>query len=181
MKSQYIGIALLCVVIVVGVIVLGKGNSSTTPAVLDTVTSTDGVMEKDGAMQMEAMMKAYANGMRKEDSGARMKDDSMMSTHGSYEAYTPEKVSRAADGNVVLFFHAPWCPTCRSADADITKNTATIPAGLSILKTDYDTYDELKKKYGVTYQHTFVQVDAAGNLIKKWSGGDYSDILANVQ
>jgi hypothetical protein len=35
---------------------------------------------------------------------------------------------------------------------------------------DYDNSDELKKKYGVTYQHTLVQVDKDGNLIKKWSG-----------
>ena len=36
---------------------------------------------------------------------------------------------------------------------------------------------ELKKKYEVTYQHTFVQVDAQGNMIKKWSGGALADII----
>jgi hypothetical protein len=41
---------------------------------------------------------------------------------------------------------------------------------VSILKVDYDKETELKKKYGVTYQHTLVQVDKDGNLIKKWSG-----------
>jgi hypothetical protein len=35
---------------------------------------------------------------------------------------------------------------------------------------NYDNSTALKQKYAVTYQHTFVQVDKDGNLIKKWSG-----------
>ncbi|MEK7564045.1 MAG: hypothetical protein AAB510_00550 [Patescibacteria group bacterium] len=45
-----------------------------------------------------------------------------------------------------------------------------IPSDLSILDVDYDNSSDLKKKYGVTYQHTFVQVDKDGNMIKKWNG-----------
>jgi thiol-disulfide isomerase/thioredoxin len=90
---------------------------------------------------------------------------------GSYEAYAPEKLARAASGDVVLFFHASWCPSCRVLNADIEKNLSAIPENVSILKVNYDTESELKKKYGVTYQHTLVQVSADGSLIKKWSGG----------
>ena len=71
---------------------------------------------------------------------------------------------------MVLFFHASWCPSCRGLNKNIEENLGAIPAELSILKLDYDTETELKKKYGVTFQHTLVQVDADGNLIKKWSG-----------
>jgi thiol-disulfide isomerase/thioredoxin len=99
-----------------------------------------------------------------------MKDEGGMMQKGSYEAYAPEKIARAETGDVVLFFHASWCPSCRGLNADIEKHLETIPAQLSILKVDYDTETELKKKYGVTYQHTLVQVDKDGNLIKKWSG-----------
>ncbi len=50
------------------------------------------------------------------------------------------------------------------------------------VKTDYDTERELKKKYGVTYQHTFVQVDAQGNQIKKWGGSNtLSAVLSQIQ
>ena len=90
---------------------------------------------------------------------------------GSYEAYAPEKLARAASGDVVLFFHASWCPSCRVLNADIEKNLSAVPENVSILKVNYDTESELKKKYGVTYQHTLVQVSADGSLIKKWSGG----------
>ena len=103
------------------------------------------------------------------DTGMLDKSDTMMKA-GLYEAYAPEKLARAEAGDVVLFFHASWCPTCRGLSADIEKNLGVIPSEVSILKVDYDTESELKKKYGVTYQHTLVQVDKDGNMIKKWSG-----------
>lgn len=96
------------------------------------------------------------------------KSEAMMA--GYYETYTPEKLIRAKTGSVVLFFNASWCPSCRGLNADIEANMGAIPEGVSILKVDYDKETELKKKYGVTYQHTLVQVDAEGTLIKKWSG-----------
>ena len=44
------------------------------------------------------------------------------------------------------------------------------------MKVDYDSASgaksqeiALKPKYGVTYQHTLVQVDANGNQVKKWN------------
>jgi thiol-disulfide isomerase/thioredoxin len=103
------------------------------------------------------------------------------SSKGTYESYGPEKIARAAQEKVILFFHAPWCPTCKRLDADIQKNSDKIPGGIVILKTDYDSEVALKQKYGVTYQHTFVQVDANGNLISKWSGSPtLSEFLEKV-
>ena len=96
---------------------------------------------------------------------------------GTYEDYVASKLAQASGGKVVLFFKANWCPTCRGVDADITANAGAIPEGIHILKINYDASDALKAKYGVTYQHTFVQVDASGNLIKKWSG---SPTLAEI-
>jgi len=98
-----------------------------------------------------------------------IKDNAMLKA-GSYESYSPEKIAKAATGNVVLFFRASWCPTCISLNKDIKANLNKIPASLTILDVDYDNSFDLKKKYGVTFQHTFVQVDKDGNLIKKWSG-----------
>ena len=98
-------------------------------------------------------------------------------TVGSYEAYSEDKIARAADGTVVLFFHAAWCPSCRALNSNIESNRSSIPTGVSILKTDYDSETELRQKYGVTTQHTLVQVDKDGNLIKKWSGGSTLDSI----
>ncbi|MFZ2523509.1 MAG: thioredoxin family protein [Minisyncoccia bacterium] len=101
---------------------------------------------------------------------------------GSYEAYSAEKIANAETGDVVLFFHATWCPSCKALNGDIEKNVSTIPTGVTILKTDYDKEVALKKKYGVTYQHTLVQVDKDGNMIKKWSGGSkLENLLSQIQ
>ncbi len=99
------------------------------------------------------------------------KEDVVNTPSGSYEAFSIDKISRAKTSDVVLFFNASWCPTCRALNKDIEENLSSIPENVTILKTDYDTETELKKKYEVTYQHTLVQVDESGNLIKKWSGG----------
>lgn len=116
------------------------------------------------------------------ETAAFVKKDDMMAKAGSYEAYGPEKIARAEAGDVVLFFHASWCPSCRGLNSNIEGNLGSIPAGVTILKVDYDKETGLKKKYGVTYQHTLVQVDKDGNMIKKWSGGSTLDgLLAQIQ
>ncbi len=73
-----------------------------------------------------------------------------------------------ADTRVVLEFHADWCPDCRATEESL--NTVGVPAGLTVVKVDFDNSDELREKYGVTVQHTFVYVDADGNELKKWTG-----------
>ena len=128
--------------------------------IVGVIMKEDEVMVKDGAMIVEIMTKS-----------------------GMYEAYTPEKVSLASpEQDTVLFFKANWCPTCRAVDADIKANLSSVPSNLAILDVDYDNSSSLKQKYGVTYQHTFVQVDADGSLIKKWSGRPtLADLVAEVE
>lgn len=127
----------------------------------------------------ESMMEE--DGMMKDDDAMMEKEDTMMeqSVSGSFEAYSEDKLSRANDGTVVLAFLADWCPTCRAVKSDINAQLDEIPAGLSILDINYDTATALRQKYGVTTQHTFVQVDANGNLIKKWSGGNTLESIVN--
>ncbi len=70
----------------------------------------------------------------------------------------------------VLFFKANWCGTCHVAETNILNSLSSIPKTLTIYSLDFENSknNDLKKKYGVTTQHTFVQVDRNGNLIKKW-------------
>lgn len=106
----------------------------------------------------------------------------MVSKVGSYAEYSAEKVAMAESSNVVIFFHASWCPSCRALNNNIEKNLDEIPSDLIILKADYDKEIELGNKYGVNSQHTLVQVDQNGNMIQKWSGGSrLSSIVSRVQ
>ncbi|WP_010203172.1 thioredoxin family protein [Salinibacterium sp. PAMC 21357] len=78
---------------------------------------------------------------------------------GNYVDYSPAAIADA-DGRVILFFHATWCPQCVSADGDI--KASGVPSGITIVKVDYDTNQDLRAEYGVTQQTTFVEVDSDG-------------------
>ncbi|MEO7423246.1 MAG: thioredoxin family protein, partial [Ornithinibacter sp.] len=69
---------------------------------------------------------------------------------------------------VVYYFHADWCPSCRATEASI--DAEGLPAGLTLVKVDFDTDTDLRKQYGITQQHTFVQVDPGGTELAKWTG-----------
>ena len=110
-----------------------------------------------------------------------MEGEDMMQK-GSYEEYSPEKLALAENGKVVLYFHADWCPICRGLESEILANPAGVPNDVHILRVNYDTSKDLKQKYGVTYQHTFVQVDANGNLLAKWGDATtLAQVLAKVK
>lgn len=109
-------------------------------------------------------------------------EDIILESAGTYEDYNSSKLALADSGKVVLFFKASWCPSCNSLDKDILANLNNIPKGTYILKVDYDNSTELKKKYGITYQHTFVQVDSKGNQIEKWAGSPtLSELVSHIK
>lgn len=81
-----------------------------------------------------------------------------------YVEYSDDAIAQA-EGRVLLFFHAPWCPQCRSIEDDILDDG--VPEGLTIIKVDFDSRQDLRQQYGVTLQTTFVEVDAEGNELQK--------------
>ena len=157
-------------IIVVGgglFLLLGAGNAPS-----DSMINKDETKMEDGSMTEK-------DSMMKEDN---MKGGDAMMQKGSYEPYAPEKLAKADSGDVVLFFRASWCPTCRALDSNIKADLSAIPSTLTILDVDYDNSAALKQKYGVTYQHTLVQVNADGSLVKKWSGSPtLAALVAEVQ
>lgn len=94
----------------------------------------------------------------------------------SYADYEADKAAYDAGGDVVLFFSASWCPTCQRADKNL--KGSGVPEGLTVVKTDYDSSSSLKKQYGVTVQHTFVQVDPSGEALAKFTGSDTAEEIA---
>jgi thioredoxin 1 len=168
------GIALVVFVGGIYVSMRGTSNSIDTEVMDDSTAreTVEGALVNEGSeMNSEGVVMAETD---------EKKIDVL--TKGSYETYTPEKLAQAETGDVVLFFHASWCPSCRSLNSDIEANSASIPDGVHILKVDYDTETSLKQKYGVTSQHTLVQVDAAGTMITKWSGSPkLSNLVSKIQ
>lgn len=98
---------------------------------------------------------------------------------GSYVGFD-EYTANPADfkgGDVVLFFNASWCPTCQEAQRNL--EASGVPEGLTVVKVDYDSSSDLKQKYGVTIQHTFVQIDKDGNEIAQWNGSSSGAEIAS--
>lgn len=71
----------------------------------------------------------------------------------------------------ILYFHAEWCPTCRATMVSFRGRWPEIQPGITLVIADYDTEEELKAKYGVTYQNTYVQVGRDGEKVQIWNGG----------
>jgi len=83
-----------------------------------------------------------------------------------YKDYSEELVKNATQKNIVLFFHANWCSTCKAFEKQVLSEK--IPDNILILKVDYDTNLELRKKYNIVTQTSFVLVDNKWNLKKRW-------------
>jgi thiol-disulfide isomerase/thioredoxin len=139
----------------------------------------DQMMNKSsGSAEMDKMMKdgVTMDSMMKKE-GEIMVKDAMSKT--GYIPYSAESITANADGTNIIFFHAPWCPTCKAGEADINTNLSAIPAKFNILKTDFDTSTALRQKYGVTSQSTFVKVDKDGNKLSTGNGfTKLADIVA---
>ena len=166
---------LLIVVVAIGAYLLvSKDKGATlepTPAQMEADLSETDAMDKMEGENMMEIENVINEDLEMPEEKPRQEVDPTMEEHmGMFVDYAPELLANAESGDVVLFFHAPWCPTCRTLANDINSHLSSIPKGVTILKVDYDSEAELKQKYGITYQHTMVQVDSKGNMITKWSG-----------
>ncbi len=152
----------------------------TSPVLKGEIQKEDAMMKKNmlmsGAMMdktmsgamMDKTMSGMPDDMIKKES---MTESKMMKPTG-YASYDEMSVKNALTSGqkVALFFHAAWCPTCRALDKAINSDLASIPSDTLIVKVDYDTSVDMKKKYGVTSQHTTVLIDKDMALISKKIG-----------
>jgi thioredoxin 1 len=140
----------------------------------------------NGFTSLDAIAK-FADSDQRDKASITMESDSVAISDNTtsnntpkfqYTSYQPSLLAKAETTPTVLFFHASWCPTCKAAEDDINKMGSNSTANLNILKIDYDTATELKQKYKVTQQSTFVLVDKDGNELKKGNGFTSLDAIA---
>lgn len=72
--------------------------------------------------------------------------------------YTPEALATAetAGQPVALHFHADWCPTCRAQDRALQSLKSEKGLDITVLTVNYDTEKDLKRRFKVNAQSTFV-------------------------
>ncbi len=176
--------ALVIVAIVVGLLLVGGGVFAYSNNQSDKKEQEKMAMEKKATD--EAMMKKEAAAMEKDkmakEGDAMVKDDAM-SKQGSYVTLADynKDPSKYADSKKVYFFHASWCPICQGIDKEINADMSKIPAGVTLIKTDFDSSTDLRQKYGVTTQYTFVQVDNSGNETAQWSATSLQKAIDGIK
>ncbi|MBI3559242.1 redoxin domain-containing protein [Candidatus Gottesmanbacteria bacterium] len=118
---------------------------------------------------------------------AQEKAAMMKSGSSRYVEYSKAVLDQATANRRVLYFYANWCPICKPADADFKANSNKIPADVTVIRVNYNDTDtdqeekDLAKKYAITYQHTFVQIDGQGKEVTKWNGGKTDELLAKIK
>ncbi len=106
---------------------------------------------------------------------------------GRYIEYSKSALDQAQEKKRVFYFYASWCSTCRPADESFRNNEDKIPKDVVVMRVNYNDTEtdqeekELAKKYNITYQHTFVQIDSQGNEVAKWNGGQIDELLKNIK
>ena len=87
----------------------------------------------------------------------------------------------AQQEKTVVFFFATWCPNCILTLSELSEKWSQVESDITLVIADYDTEIALKTKYGVTYQDTFVLLDAQANGVKLWNAGGVAGLNANTR
>lgn len=181
MKNTVLILLIIGIVALLSVGVYNVSKSSST---------SDGEMKKEDTTMMKDKTAMEPTKAMMKNTDKAMKGDSAMAgktADARYIPYSASVLERSAGDRRVLFFYASWCPTCRPADADFTKNETKIPEDVTLIRVNYkdpETDQEekaLAQKYGITYQHTFVQIDETGKEITTWNGGQLKELLEHIQ
>ena len=155
-------------------------STSATSSAMSTSSEspeTSAAMDKDAkdGMKKDSMEK---DGMKKDSMEKDAMEKDSMNKGGefvTYEQYMEHSdAAMHHDGRTVLFFDASWCPDCQKLKNALSSDHDVIPADVTVVDVDYDSHNDLRKQYGVTMQHTFVEVDAQGNKVSSWSITDPS-------
>ena len=116
----------------------------------------------------------------KSSSSATSHSESASQSYITYDQYQASK-DKYADSKVVLFFNAKWCPACRAINEALTSDPGKIPAKTTVVSVDYDQHTDLRQRYGVTTQHTFVQIDTNGEKTRQWVSTSVDALLKELQ
>jgi thiol-disulfide isomerase/thioredoxin len=121
------------------------------------------MMEKNDDTMMEKEDDKMMEGDHMGDETDNTEEPKAMEKEGQYQAYREGVIGNGMES--VLFFHASWCPYCKTHDGNLN---AWYPGAnlVNVYKIDYDTASDLKSRFGVVQQDTFIRIDGQGNVIE---------------
>ena len=113
-----------------------------------------GMMEMMGDMEGMEHMDGM-EGMENDEEGEQAMES------GQYTEYADGVIGNGKPS--VLFFAASWCPSCQANDARLQEWYGSEQLPVSTYKIDYDNSADLKARYGIVQQDTFVRIDGSGD------------------
>ena len=116
-----------------------------------------------GAMQPAAAMKPAAN---MQPAATAMSPSVAMSFTSLKEAET-----YASSGPTLLYFCTAGDSACRSTVASLDSGTTKLPANAHVFVVDYSKASDLRMRYNVNMDDTFVKIGPLGHSEMMWSGG----------
>jgi thiol-disulfide isomerase/thioredoxin len=147
-----------------GLVLAGCGGTDDSDATSPAPAVTSGEV---ATSTPKPSAKPAAKPSAKPSASAEQEDVALEGRYIDYADFAADPASFAA-GDVVLFFNASWCPKCQETDANIGRTG--LPDDFTLVRVDFDSETSLRQKYGVTLQHTFVQIDEGGQQLAKWNG-----------
>jgi len=151
MRRYIVGGIFASIFVIVGAVIVTNGSSNKT----ENFSSFDTTSQQEVSTQSDAVLTER------------------------YIEYSEANLASSVGTKQILFFHAPWCSTCNAFEKEIIADG--VPEEITILKADYDSETDLKQKYGVRLQSTFVLLDENGEVEQAWPFGQgLSNDIANL-
>lgn len=186
-KEIGISVAVISVVALggIGYYVTTRQNNTSNNTTTQTATTTQDEAKKPMSNTQSEMTHDHDDheGHDHADHDDHDKADKNMTANAMYidlDTYKAD-MSKYSSSKVVYFFHASWCSVCIQVDAALKSKTSELPANTTIVKVDFDTAKEMRQKYGVTTQTTFVQVNDKDELVKKWTASSFDGVHDGIQ
>lgn len=130
-------------------------------------TPAEQKLKDEGFIEQEADVNAVLSSSASSRSVQSISSMQPASSEAKTPTYADFNQDVLANGETkLLFFHAPWCPFCVKNNQNLLSLYGEGNASLSTYKIDYDTSDDLKRRYGIVTQDTFVLVDGNGTALK---------------
>ena len=102
---------------------------------------------------------------------------------GTYQEYSQDSIAVLPETSmIVLFFSSSGCQSCLQAEAALVRDIEQIPTNVHIFRVDYDSQLSIRRQWGVTSPHTFVEINTDGQFVQRWSSSrDLNSILARLR
>ena len=166
--------------IIVGLVVIAGGAFVYTTNQSNEAKQAKSAINSQTASQAETSASSKNSSKQQDSATTNSSETSKQGAYVTLAEYNNDP-SKYSDSKKVYFFHAGWCSICQAIDKEITADVSKIPAGVVLIKTDFDSSTAVRQKYGVTTQYTFVQVDNNGTETNQWTATSLSKAISGIQ